>query len=573
MARTVLVEVDARKLDDGLSETLLLAGGGARPYGGHRDKIGWRAMVADDIRFSWGIGFGQEGWAGTALPATTKVRLMSATAGAIPALSEAYLFNNAPVRIFDGDDRALPVAFSALMTGNVSGLVYEAGAATLECADVTEALNNPILTARFTGGGGLEGDAEVAERIKRRSLGRVFNVRGNILLKADNVFEFGDPGRPLQSFLSIKDIGRAGPMTVVAWQGTAAATLTALRAAAAPRGGGAVAPSIACVKWWTTPILLTADIEGEVGAAYVATAPQIAQRIIAGYAGLTVTNADAVASDRPAVAGLHIDSESETGAAALDRLLLPLFVLWLPNESGAIELVIVTLDSPVEAVRFDSIIRRETFKPTTARRVGYQRNYYVHGDGEISAALTYDDGTKIDDLKPATANADNTAGTPTGEAVGNGLNSDGTVKDGKVDTEAIVKGAVQQTLPVILTSDVAVPRGSIVLVAQSTFNVTDANSLIKVTFSGMFWSPDDLSFNCSVVVDNSVSYSAGTVDMAFDQRASNAKATISPFVYVNLGIGSHTVGFNVQNVEDENLTLSVKAGSALEVLIIKKGAQ
>lgn len=572
MTEVTLLEVDALRLADGVAETLLLAGGGSRPYYGHRGKAAWRAAIQNPPRFSWAVGFDETGWTGTTLPPTARIALLSGTAMLMSQYAETYLWPGSKARLYTGDDRNADPGFVLDMAGTVSSLAFEANGIAIEVADQSEALNKPVITARFSGGGGIDGDAEAAERVKRRSLGRVFNVRGNVLAKAFNIYEFGDPARPLQSFLGVKDIGRFGTITVLAWQGSIAATFTALKAAVAPQGGGVVAPSIACVKWWTTPILLTADIEGEVGAAYTATAPELADRIITA-GGLTTSNAAASAAAHPATVGLHIDTDSETFANALDRLLLPLFILWLPSEAGIVELVDFTLSDPVATFTAEEVSRQSVFKPTTARRVGYQRNHYVHSDAEISAAVTYADGTSIDDLRPATSNADNTAATPTAEAVGNGLNQNGSVKDGKVDTDAIVKGAVQQTLPVILTSDVSVPRGTIVQVAQSTFDVTDADSLIKVTFSGMFWSPDDLSFNCSVVVDNSVSYSAGTVDMTFDQRASNAKATISPFTYINLGVGSHTVGFNVQNVEDENLTLAVKAGSALEVLIIKKGAQ
>ena len=89
----------------------------------------------------------------------------------------------------------------------------------------------------------------------------------------------------------------------------------------------------------------------------------------------------------------------------------------------------------------------------------------------------------------------------------------------------------------------------------------------------MFWSGDDLQFNCSVMVNNSTSYACGQQNNVFDGTASAAKATIAPFVYLDLPAGVHTIAFNVQNVESDNIPLTVKAGSALEVLEIKQGAQ
>jgi len=70
-----------------------------------------------------------------------------------------------------------------------------------------------------------------------------------------------------------------------------------------------------------------------------------------------------------------------------------------------------------------------------------------------------------------------------------------------------------------------------------------------------------------------LSYPAGQQDNIFDNRDSNAKSTITPFVYLTgLTAGQHTVSFNVQNVEVDNIPLTVKAGSTLEVLELKQGA-
>jgi hypothetical protein len=62
-------------------------------------------------------------------------------------------------------------------------------------------------------------------------------------------------------------------------------------------------------------------------------------------------------------------------------------------------------------------------------------------------------------------------------------------------------------------------------------------------------------------------------DNLFDNRNSNAKSTITPFVYLTgLSAGQHTISFNVQNVEEDNISLTVKAGSTLEILELKQGA-
>ena len=148
-----------------------------------------------------------------------------------------------------------------------------------------------------------------------------------------------------------------------------------------------------------------------------------------------------------------------------------------------------------------------------------------------------------------------------------------TLEANTVKTRNIVGAAVQQTRFDPVTSDITIARGTISTVASVTFTKGEAASMVKVTFFGMFWSTDDLQFNCSVVVDGSVSYPAGQQDNIFDNRDSNAKSTITPFVYLTgLTAGQHTVSFNVQNVEVDNIPLTVKAGSTLEVLELKQGA-
>ena len=73
------------------------------------------------------------------------------------------------------------------------------GQLQLTIADLSGDLAKPVIDAkaRFAGTGGIEGDATVNGRAKRRSWGRVFNVEAQVLIAADNVYELGDPARPL----------------------------------------------------------------------------------------------------------------------------------------------------------------------------------------------------------------------------------------------------------------------------------------------------------------------------------------------------------------------------------------
>jgi len=608
MTQTVLIQAFPADPATGAPVPVRLAGGGSRAYSqfGFGD---WRAGVATLPRFTAEVGFDANGWNGNAIPQVAGTRFNSADQQLTADLAGLY-WKDARITITTGDDDT--GAYGTAFVGSVGSVSIESGVLSFALGDLSVDLNKPLLSATFAGTGGLEGPVDISGRVKRRSWGRVFSVEGFILDKANNIYEFGDPAFPLAGFVRIKDKGREGPSVVLDWQGSIAATFAALQVAVAPAGGGVVAPSIACAKWWTDASgPLTADLFGEVGAAYVETVPQIVERVAATIANpVPVDEVVGFTAQRPEFAGVHVDSSSETVAQVLDRLCLGVSLIWIMSPTGSIRFrqwrwaVAGTPKTwkPGEAVastwqnlvainsRWQSLVtvqvfrsigqitRREVFTPIKSRKLGYQRNYRIHTDAEISAAIQatdvlYPDGDTVAAYKPATPGADNTATSATGLVVAGALNPDGTVKDGKVGTGAISQSAVQKTRVSITNADQRVKQNTIATLATISFTKDEDDSLLKVTFSGMFWSDDDLQFNCSIMIDNAVSYPTGQQSNIFDGSASGAKSTISPFTYIQLAAGLHTIAFNVENVENDNIDLIVKAGSALEVIEIKQGGQ
>ena len=141
-----------------------------------------------------------------------------------------------------------------------------------------------------------------------------------------------------------------------------------------------------------------------------------------------------------------------------------------------------------------------------------------------------------------------------------------------VTTNHLVAGAAQETNYVILNSDTSIARGNTATVAGITFVKAEDSSVLKLMFFGMFSSPDDLQFNGAFVVDNTTSYAAGRVNVVLDSTNSLGSMPITPFLYLaGIPKGTHTVTFSVTNNEVDNLPLTVKAGSALEILELKKG--
>lgn len=410
MARTLLLEASPFAADSGATVTVRLAGGGSRAYT-HRGRNDWRDCIVAEPLFTSAIGFGDGGWTGGAIPQTGTIAVASADTGLIDQLA-GLVWDNADIELFAGDDALAEPAWSTVLKGKAASISVKGGLISITIADLSLALNGALCPDSFAGSGMIEGGSDGEGRVKRRSFGDVWNIEGRLLDKANNIYEFGDPAYPLQSIKEVRDRGRAGPLTQIAWQGNAAATFLALQAAVVPEGGAAAAPSIACVKWWTVPSgPLTADLSGEIGSGYVDSAAAIAERIIAAKSTLAVTNVAAMIAARPGRSGLHIDTSSETVAQALDRLLFPRSIAWVMTPAGSVQLLAIGLDAPAETVIVDRIERIASYPPITTLKLGYQRNQRIHNDGEISAALpaadlVFPDGTTGADLGAAVQDED-----------------------------------------------------------------------------------------------------------------------------------------------------------------------
>lgn len=385
MSDVALITVQPRIVSTGVPTTFRLAGGGGRKgyyYGANH----YRAGIASLPRFRAELGFDEQGWNGGVVPTTGSIVWAPYTKTSLAELA-AYFWPGAAITIETGDEDI--GAFTTLLTGKVADAAVQDHHLVITVGDLGASLDKPLVTARFAGTGAAEGGGEATGRIKRRTWGRAFNIEGRILDKANNIYEFGDPAFPWQSFETLRDMGRdAAPApTVVAWAGSVAATLTALIASSPVQGSGVVAPSIACAKWWTQPSgPLTADVKGEIGSGYVETAASIAERILSAISGPTITNVSTANGWRGGVAGIHVD-ENETIAQALDRLMMGVSLLWIFNPAGTITLREITFTSPVTSLTSDNVERLRTFPPVKTRRLGYQKSHRLHTDGEIAIIL------------------------------------------------------------------------------------------------------------------------------------------------------------------------------------------
>jgi hypothetical protein len=413
-APLILVEARPRRVDTGAEVIVRLAGGGGvLPYfyaGEH-----WYAGIQGLPRIVASIDYAGTDLGGGSVPQAMVLGWVAGSAAALAEKAELH-WSDAAITVRVGPEGALP---PVLTSGKVLSATTEGGVLRIALADPAADLKKPILTDRYAGTGGLEGPVEWEGKLKRRAWGRLFNVAGDCIDAANSIYCYADPTRPLQGFDAVRDKGApalAAALVVLGWQGSAAATLAALKAAAVPQGGGVLCPSIACLKWWTQPAgALCVDLRGEVGAGYVETAASVAKSI-AGAVSATPFAAGTVEAAnyaRPIAVGWLAESEDGTAAAAIDQLLGDVSLLWILD---ADHIVIRRWEwgASVATARSQSVTRTDAFKPVKIRRLGYRQNHNVMSRDSIAAIVLVSDiafesgdtlQTTLDDLYEDVTNA------------------------------------------------------------------------------------------------------------------------------------------------------------------------
>lgn len=401
MSVVVRIRLWPRDAATGAVIPVFLAGGNnGAPF--HDGDHHYRAGILSDPRFSAATPFTDQEWGGRAVPQASAIGWMPSDPAQLDELATLY-WRDAAIEV----DRVSALGVQRRLTGTVAEASVGEGRMVITCADLSKDLDKPVTASAFAGTGGIEGGDYAAGRAKRRSFGLVWDIEGRLLDKANNIYEFGDPAYPLLGCSALRDKGRAGPLGIVAWQGSIDATLNALRASAPQNGGGVFAPSIACAKWYTKPVgPLCADLRGE-AAGYSENAAGIVAQLLARAGGPAIGDAG---PPRPAPMGIHIGDNSETTAEALNRLLQKVGMGWRPTLAGTVDIWEYGF-TPVETLQAAFISRESTLQPVKSFQVGYRKNERIHGDGEISAALLasdviYDDGTTAEYWKPAEPGAD-----------------------------------------------------------------------------------------------------------------------------------------------------------------------
>jgi hypothetical protein len=454
-APLILVEIAPRRPADGLPETVRLAGNGsARPY--HHDGHHWRAGIESLPTIVSSLNYDGEIVGGGVTEAMTISWAPAGQAG-VDGMA-GYFWIDAAITVRFGTvdiDGALP---PIVTQGKVTDMATAEGKMAIALADPAVDLMKPLPATRYAGTGDLEGPADWENRIKRRLWGQVWNIEAEPLDAANNIYCLSDPTRPLQAITAVRDRGSpTADLAIVAWAGTAADTLAALRAAVVPQGGGVVCPSIACIKWWAEPSALHADVMGEIGASYVETPAQIAERLVEALdgPGFAAGEVAAAAALRPAPVGWVVNDETTTVAAMLDQMLADNSLMWLLDAGEIIFRPWAWGESVAAAVSQD-VARKRSIAPITTRKLGYRRNESPMARCDLAAIVlaqevAYLDGQLAQSLQPAEAGS--TLGAPSGTPVGtisaddvdSTINAGGGVAQDQVDTLAILDNAVTES--------------------------------------------------------------------------------------------------------------------------------
>lgn len=413
-APLILVEAEPRDPASGDARLVRLAGGGAAlPY--FREGRHWRAGIAAlptivaQLGFD-GLDFGEGG-----VPQAAELTWTPPVAVSIDDVAD-LIWADAPISVRIGPEKKqpLPVLAGRVLEANSP----EPGQWRIALADPATDLKKPFPLARYGGTGGLDGPAEWQDKLKPRVFGRVWNVTGEPIDKANNIYVFADPLQPLEAIDALRDEGAAAAaMPVLPWAGSAAATFAALQASAAPQGGGVVCPSIAAVKWWTQPAGdLTADLRGESGGGYAETSAAIAARLTRIVAGPAFGDGEIARAEalRPAPVGWVVGDETTPVSAMLDALLGNVSLLWLLGPDGRIVIREWAWGRSVASVRSQGVVRRATYRPVTSRRLSYCKNETPMARGDIAGIVfapdvIYADGQDAETLKPAEAGSDVTS--------------------------------------------------------------------------------------------------------------------------------------------------------------------
>jgi hypothetical protein len=353
----------------------------------------WRPAITEEAEI--GIRLFKGDFDGQAAPSTGSLSVQIDQWLSIEPNVRRFLWQGAPVKFYAGvSGQAWP--WTVVFEGLVDQFSAEANTVKLNLKVNTEPFDADVLTLKYAGTGGAEGDANLKDKVKPFLLGRCFNVEPILINSVDNVLQFSGYGAiQAVNFLYERGSGFG------ASQGNYA-TYAALVAATIPPGQWATCLAQGMIRLGAPPYgVITGDIDGDkVGGTWWRKTGEIIQRIASnsGVSGSLIESASFTALDT-ALAGLSnqgrigvfIDSqESVLDMAA--KLAAPCNAQVGVSLAGkmfvgrvAIGTPTITLDAQQRQLpRVTSSAEVSVSPPFSYIEMGYARSWRKHTDEEIA---------------------------------------------------------------------------------------------------------------------------------------------------------------------------------------------
>lgn len=260
-------------------------------------------------------------------------------------------------------------------------------------------LERDYLTTKFAGTGGLEGPVDIANTYKPVIIGSPLGVEPYLINSASLVFMYHGRSQECSALAGLYEngLGFGAATTTIAWQGSAAATYTALTATALTLGQWADAPSIGCFRLGGEPKasgVITCD-PVTTTTAYI---DVVMSNLVTASGLSSVTDSTNLSTFRSGGYNQTIDdyvTEQETCRSMMERYLKAVGGYFFWNQSGGIRFGLIRMTSPSLIIQSNGttspvvaeIKAMAVSAPFKRLRLGADKCFRVHNSSEISDAL------------------------------------------------------------------------------------------------------------------------------------------------------------------------------------------
>lgn len=313
-------------------------------------------------------------------------------------------WDGAPLQILRGDPDDLFANWSVVANVTAAGILNDTRQKEIQLRDLGRLLNAaPLHDQRYDGTGGLDGDAEIAGKVKPYAVGPSFNVTPVLMVAADLIYQVSCT--PVQSIVA-KDGGNA-----LTYDGDNPDFAT-LQAAVIAAGHYRTCLALGLYRMGGKPLLIaTADLVGDNESLYghgrPVTRGQIARRIVTGRGSVRLDDIDdldgaaflAMDFKQPAPCGFYWDSETTKGAA-LSRVMAGCLGFWFVRWNGTLAIgqaedpaamtpyLSLSFPGPRAAdVRVGEPEMTDYKVPRRQTLIGYRRNYTVLQTNQVAGVL------------------------------------------------------------------------------------------------------------------------------------------------------------------------------------------